>query len=203
MSPPPDLARRVIAAFAGDDLEREVLLGDLEEGFHHASIGARPRPRLWYWSQVLRSVPWMTLDAWQRLTWSGRSKDVGAGATAGLLLIGNVWVTNRVAYALRLEASLVTGCSASTILSLAATGVAAIGVGRVLRWRGSGTPAVRIAAALAAWTAIGVAWRAWGRAAAPQWYLGCLMAVTAAGVLAGVLMHDRAQGARRGTPRLP
>lgn len=49
--PTPKLAESVLAFFAGPGLEDE-MLGDLQERY-----GDQNRPYLWYWTQVLRSIP--------------------------------------------------------------------------------------------------------------------------------------------------
>ncbi|MGA9946174.1 MAG: hypothetical protein WBP75_14170 [Candidatus Cybelea sp.] len=87
---PPVVAEALVAAVAplGD---YESIAGDLhEEYLRHARLRSRSAANRWYWSQVLRSIPWL-------LSYSRAHRSVlsaiGVGLTAIVVLIAMLFAT--------------------------------------------------------------------------------------------------------------
>lgn len=151
---PPPLAERVLAACAFDAVERDVLLGDMAEGFDAVATASGPAAaRRWYRLQCLHSMGPLLGDALRRggLRGAGRIAlavlagyvvlalcVIAFGALTGGLLWWNVTALSVAMLAASIGAAVIGGWLAARVapraplLAAAALGVACIVIGMLL-----------------------------------------------------------------------
>jgi len=67
---PPRPAASLLGLFAAGD-ERDLIIGDLsEEYFQRASLSGRGPARIWYWRQILKSLPHLVGSAFRTSPWT-------------------------------------------------------------------------------------------------------------------------------------
>ena len=199
---PPRLAALVVETLIGDPDVQTATLGDLAED--HAMVAVRDgdaAARRWYWSQVLRSAPWLARES------------LAAGIAPSVRVLVSVTVGYAVLAVLVFSADLMLmtivgrdahGMVLLSVLSLGAGVVSALVAGFVAASLG-GRASLLSALALGVLCLILTMLLAAAEQATPVWYRLGLAIIVLPGCCAGALFHAemRTRLRRRSRPSFP